>query len=96
MNYVVGIGFFALMGALPLLPLVVRPLCHHKTAIVRYFAKAVAFVLMWLTFDVSLMAIWGALGIDLEGWLAPALAFAQIPAAWASARVVFGEDRRST
>jgi hypothetical protein len=79
-----------LVGAFPLLPLLVRPLTTHREAWVQFVGRLVAWLLLWAAFNLSLMAIWGAVRFVPEWWAllvgVPAL---QVPAAWFSYRVVF-------
>jgi hypothetical protein len=92
----VGVGAIVLVGAIPLLPLVVRPLVRHSRPIVRSVAEIFAVGLFWLAFNWSCFAIWGATGsVELDFWYAVALVvLLQIPAAWASHHVVFGDSDR--
>lgn len=86
-----------LLGALPLLPLCARPLRDHRHPKVRLFGRALAMVLFWVGFNLSLMTIWGAVRYAPEWWLlligVPLL---QVPAAWLSHRVAFGDGEDVT
>src|SRR5580692_8278577 len=53
----VGVGAIVLVGAIPLLPLVVRPLVRHSRPIVRSVAEIFAVGLFWLAFNWSCFAI---------------------------------------
>jgi hypothetical protein len=85
--------FFLTAAALPFLLALVSGFARHRHKGVRCVAKALATLLLWFGFNVSLFAIWGAVRLHLEWWAAligvPAL---QIPAAYWSFRVVFGSD----
>ncbi len=88
---------FFLVGAIPLLPVFVRPLTTHRRAGVRCAGKVLAMALLWLAFDVSLMATWGAFRFAPDWWaLFVGFPLLQIPAAWLSHRVAFGAGDRST
>jgi hypothetical protein len=94
----VGVGAIVLVGAIPLLPLLVRPLVGHRCPIVRAFAKALAMGLFWLGFNWSCFAIWGATGsVELDFWYGAALVvLLQIPAGCVSYVVVFGGSNPDT
>jgi hypothetical protein len=94
----VEVGAIVLVGAIPLLPLLVRPLVTHRRRIVRGLAELLAMGLFWIGFNWSCFAIWGATAsVELDFWYAIALvALLQIPAAWASHRVVFGDSNPDT
>ena len=87
---------FLLVGAVPLLPLCLRPLREHRRPGVRLFGRALAMLLLWVGFNVSLMTIWGAVRYVPEGWIAlVAVLPVQVIAARASYRVAFDDaDRR--
>jgi hypothetical protein len=96
---VIGFGVLALvvLGAVPLLPLCVRPLTQHRQPGVRRFGKALAMLLHWLGFNFSLLTLWGAFRFVPAWWaLLVGVPFVQIPAAWFSYRVVFGGDDGKT
>ncbi len=83
----------ALVGAIPLSPLLVRPLVTHRRLVVRGLAKVLIWGLFWLTFNWSCFAIWGAAHslVDLTFWQGAALfVLVQIPAGTASYYVVYG------
>ena len=84
---------FFFVGAVPLLPLFLRPLTRHRSVHVRGVAKLIVMALLWLAFDFSFMAIWGAVKFVPEWWqLLIGVPLLQIPAAWFSVRVAFGDD----
>ncbi len=83
---------FFLVGAIPLLPLCVRPLTKHRDPRLQWIGRAAAMMLLWLTFDLSLMAIWGAVRFVPEWWaVLIGVPLLQIPAAWLGYRVAFGD-----
>jgi hypothetical protein len=91
-----GLLAFLLVGAIPLLPLCVRPLTKHRSAGVRRVAKALAMTLLWFGFNVSLMTIWGAVRFVPEWWaLLIGVPFLEIAAVWLSYLVVFAGDDRT-
>lgn len=70
--------------------------CVHSPAIVtfavRLAAKCVVMLLFWAGFNLSLMAIWGAVGFTPELRIGlVGFSLLQIPAAWLGYRVAFGE-----
>jgi hypothetical protein len=84
---------FFLVGAIPLLPLLLRPLTRHSNVNVRGVAKVLVMALLWLGFDVSLMTIWGAVRFEPEWWqVLIGVPLLQIPAAWLSIHIAFGDD----
>jgi hypothetical protein len=84
---------FFFVGAVPLLPLLLRPLTRHPNVNVRGVAKVLVMALLWLGFDFSFMTIWGAVRFVPEWWeLLIGVPLLQIPAAWFSIRVAFDED----
>jgi hypothetical protein len=90
---VVGLLAFFAICATPLLLLCIRPLTKHGHRGVRCVARTLAMMLLWLAFNVSLMAIWGAVRFVPAWWAlligVPAL---QIPAARLSYRLAFEDD----
>jgi hypothetical protein len=79
-----------LLGAVPLLPLCVRPLTRHRDARLSCAARVVVMLLLWLGFDLSLLATWGAVRFTPAWWAALAgFPVLQIPAAWLSYVVAF-------
>jgi hypothetical protein len=88
--------FLALMGA-PFAVLLAKPLRRHRDARLRYFGGAIAMLALWLTFDLSIGAIWGAI---IRGHIEDnevvvffvTVGVVQIPAAWISSRIAFGES----
>jgi hypothetical protein len=88
---------FALVGAIPVLPVVLRRVTEHRGTVARRLGRALAMVLFWLGFNWSLMAIWGAVGFVPAWWaLIVGVPLLQIPAGWLSYRVVFGDDHRTS
>jgi len=90
---VLGLLAFLFVGALPLLPLLARPLTRHPTPWVQLAGRVTAMLLLWITFDVSLMATWGAVRF-VPVWWAVLLGAVplQVAAAWLSYRVAFDES----
>jgi hypothetical protein len=90
------LAFFAVC-ATPLVLLWIRPLTRHRHAAVRFVARTLAMMLLWLAFDVSLMAIWGAVRF-VPAWWAALIGFLplQIPACRISYRLVFEDDEPTT
>jgi hypothetical protein len=84
---------FGAVGAIPLLPLLVRPLTRHPRPLVRSVARGTAMILLWGTFNVSLLAIWGAVGFTPH-WLTVLIGipFLQVLAGWVSHRVVYNKE----
>jgi hypothetical protein len=84
---------FFLVGAIPLLPLCLRPLEKRRTSWVRGIGRLLAWGLLWLAFNSSLMTIWGAVRFVPEWWaFVIGMPLLQIPAAWFSYRVVYADE----
>jgi hypothetical protein len=86
----------ALIGA-PVAVLLAKPLRRHRDPRLRSLGGAIAMLGLWLTFDVSIGAIWGAIIRrhieDNEIVLFfVTVGVVQIPAAWISGRIAFGES----
>jgi hypothetical protein len=94
-RFLFALAFFSI-PALPLLLLAVRPFTRSRHTGVRFAARTLAMLLLWLAFDVSLVAVWGAVGYG-PAWWALLLGFPalQIPAAWLGYRVAFVDDDRT-
>jgi hypothetical protein len=91
LSIVLGVLAILFLGAIPLLPLCVRPLRTHRNPLVRSLGKLAAMGLLWLAFNCSLLTIWGALFLP-EWWcIALGLPLLQFPAAWFSYRIAFGD-----
>lgn len=59
-----------LLGAVPLLPLALKPLMRRASGIAR-LGKALAVVALALAFHVSVLAMWGACRLLVDAALAP-------------------------
>ena len=83
---------YVVIGGIGLLPIVVLPLTRHRHPGVRRAAKCLVMLLFWAGFNVSLMAIWGAVKFTPEFWIGlVGFPLLQIPAAWLGYRVAFGD-----
>ncbi len=83
----------SMAGAAPFLPLAAKPLRRHAHRGVRWVGGVLATFALWLTFNLSAMATWGAFHRDpsaLEPALWALVAF-QIPLAWLAVRVAFAD-----
>jgi hypothetical protein len=84
---------YVAIGGIGLLPLVVRPLTRHRHPTVRRAAKTLVMLLFWAGFNVSLMAIWGAVKFTPDFWIGlVGFSLLQIPGAWLGYRVAFEES----
>jgi hypothetical protein len=84
---------FLLVGAVPLLPVFLRPLVRHRHQAVRFVAKTLAVLLFWAGFNFSLMAIWGAVHFVPAWWaVVIGVPLLQIPALWFGIRVALGGE----
>ncbi|HWF26646.1 MAG TPA: hypothetical protein VG275_14415 [Solirubrobacteraceae bacterium] len=92
MDVLVALLAYVAIGGIGLLPIVVRPLTRHRHPAVRRAAKGLVMLLFWAGFNLSLMAIWGAVKFTPEFWIGLVfLPLLQIPAAWLGYRVAFGD-----
>jgi hypothetical protein len=90
---VVGLFAFFAICSPPFLLLCIRPLTTHRHPGVRCAARTLAMMLLWLAFNVSLMAVWGAVGFVPAWWaLLIGVPVLQIPAARLSYRLAFEDD----
>jgi hypothetical protein len=90
----IGVLALLVLGAVPLLPVCLRPLREHSNPAVRDLGQILAMLLFWVGFNLSWMSIWGAFRYVPEVWLVLlGVPLLQVPAVWLSYRIAFGSDR---